>query len=69
MVTPPDGSQDRYLTLAMDTKRWSWMIAYHDFVAARGSAGLGREVDRVARYTLSDPLSVFFKVARYRAET
>jgi len=27
----------------MDTKRWSWMIAYHDFVAAREGAGTDGE--------------------------
>jgi hypothetical protein len=68
-VNPPDGSQDRYIRVAIDRPRWSWAVAYHDFVAARGGDRLGRELDSVARYTVSDPLSLFLKVAHYRADT
>ncbi len=69
VVTPPDGSEDRYLRLKFDRERWSALLAFHDFKAAVGSATLGREVDFVARYTPAPPLSVFLKVAYYEADT
>ncbi len=69
VITPPEGSHDRYVRLSMDRKSWSWMVAYHDFQAAQGGAGLGTEVDFLARYTVSEPLSFFFKIAHYTAET
>jgi hypothetical protein len=69
VVTPPDGSHDRYLRLTMQTDRWSWLLAYHDFEAVRGGAGLGTEIDFQGGYEITDPLSVFLKVARYDADT
>ena len=69
VVTPPEGSEDRYLRLTFDRKRWSALLAFHDFQAAVGSATLGREVNFVARYSPTPPLSVFLKVATYGADT
>ena len=69
VVNPPTGSHDRYVRLTFDRSRWSGMVAYHDFDAARGGGGLGRELDMVARYGVSDPLDLFLKVARYEADT
>jgi len=69
VVNPPTGSHDRYVRLTFDRPRWSGMVAYHDFDAARGGGGLGRELDMVARYGVSDPLNLFLKVARYEADT
>ncbi len=69
VVTPADGSHDRYLRLAMDRERWSWLVSLHDFEAARGGAGLGREVDFQGRFSPTDTLSLFLKVAHYRADT
>jgi hypothetical protein len=69
VITPPEGSHDRYLRLTMEKEKWSWLLAYHDFEAAVGGATLGTEVDFQARYTPIAPLSVFLKVARYRADT
>jgi hypothetical protein len=69
VVTPPDGSQDRYVRLRMDQKDWAWLVAYHDFQAARGGADLGRELDLQARYSSTERLSFHFKLARYWADT
>ena len=69
VVTPPDGSHDRYVRLAMDRERWSWLLSYHDFEAARGGAPLGTEIDFQGRFSPMPPLSLFLKIARYRAET
>jgi hypothetical protein len=69
VVTPPDGSHDRYLRLTMKTDRWSWLLAYHDFKAVQGGAGLGTEVDFQGGYEFTYPLSIFLKVARYDADT
>jgi hypothetical protein len=69
VITPPEGSHDYYIRLAMVRDRWSWLIDYHDFQAARGGARLGTEVDLQARYTVADPFSVSLKVARYSADT
>ncbi len=69
VVTPPDGSQDRYVRLRMDRKDWAWLVAYHDFQAARGGADLGRELDLQARYSWTEALSCHFKLARYWADT
>ena len=69
VVTPPDGSQDRYVSLRIDRKTWAAYVAYHDFQAARGGADLGREVDLQARYSATRALSLHFKLARYWADT
>ncbi len=69
VVTPPDGSHDLYLRIAMDRERWSWLVAYHDFRAARGGAELGTEVDLQARWSAAGSLSLWFKVAHYLADT
>ncbi len=69
VITPPEGSQDRYIRLSMDRESWSWVVAYHDFQAALGNSRLGTELDLVARYTPTDPLSLFLKVAHYTADT
>jgi hypothetical protein len=69
VVTPPDGSQDRYVRLRMDRDDWSWLVSYHDFQAARGGADLGRELDVQARYSLAESLSLHFKLAHYSADT
>jgi len=69
VATPPDGSHDYYVRLAMDRNRWSWLLDYHDFRAARGGDRQGTEVDFQARYTPVDPLSVYLKVAHYMADT
>ncbi len=69
VITPPEGSEDRYIQISMDRKSWAWSAAYHDFRAALGGERLGTEVDIVARYTPTDPLSLFVKVARFNADT
>jgi hypothetical protein len=69
VVTPVDGSHDRYLRVAMDRDRWSWMVSLHDFEAARGGAGLGRELDFQGRFSATNALAFFLKVAHYRADT
>jgi hypothetical protein len=69
VVTPPEGSQDRYIRVRMDRSRWSWLIAYHDFRAARGGDGLGTEVDFQARYSPIESLPLYLKIARYEADT
>ncbi len=69
VATPPDGSHDYYVRLAMDRHRWSWLLDYHDFRAARGGDRQGTELDFQARYTPVDPLSVYLKVAHYKADT
>ena len=69
VVTPPDGSHDRFLRLSFDRERWAWLLAYHDFEAAVGSAPLGTEIDFQGRFTPAPSLSFFLKVAQYRAET
>ena len=69
VATPPDGSHDYYVRLAMDRDRWSWLLDYHDFRAARGGDRQGTEVDLQARYTPVDPLSVYLKVAHYMADS
>ena len=69
VLNPPTGSHDRYVRLSFDRPRWSWMVAYHDFDAASGGDNLGRELDMVARYAVSEPLNLFIKVARYEADT
>ena len=69
VATPPEGSHDVYVRLAMERKRWSWLLDYHDFLAARGSARLGQEVDFQASYQPTDPLTLHLKVAHYMADT
>ena len=69
VVNPPTGSHDRYVRLTFDQPRWSWMVGYHDFDAAKGGDNLGRELDMVARYAVTEPLELFLKVARYDADT
>ena len=69
MVTPPDGSHDRYVRLRMDRERWSWLLAYHDFQAVREGADLGRELDFQARLSATQRLSFHVKMAHYRADT
>ena len=69
VATPPDGSHDSYVRLAMDRHRWSWLLDYHDFRAARGGDRQGTEFDFQARYTPVDPLSVYLKIAHYMADT
>jgi len=68
-VSPPSGTNDFYAKLTMDRKRWSWLIAYHYFQAALGDDRLGSEIDFVASYKPSDPLSINLKIARYDAGT
>jgi hypothetical protein len=68
VVTPPGGSHDRFLRLSFDRERWAWLLAYHDFEAAVGSAPLGTEIDFQGRFTPAPSLSFFLKVAHYRAE-
>jgi hypothetical protein len=69
VVTPPDGSQDRYVRVRIDQDRWSGLVSYHDFQAARGGADLGRELDFQARYSSTERLSLHVKAARYWADT
>jgi hypothetical protein len=69
VITPPDGSHDSYVRLAMDRDRWAWLLDYHDFRSARGGERLGTEIDAQARYTPIEPLSVYLKVAHYVADT
>jgi hypothetical protein len=69
VVTPPEGSHDRFLRLGFDRERWAWLLAYHDFEAAVGGAPQGTEIDFQGRFTPASSLSIFLKVARYRAQT
>jgi hypothetical protein len=69
VVTPPEGSHDRYVRLRMDMKSWSWLVAYHDFQAVQGGADLGRELDFQARSSPTQNLSFHAKAARYWADT
>ena len=69
VLNPPTGSHDRYVRLRFDRPRWSWLVGYHDFDAANGGDNLGRELDMVARYAITEPLELFLKVARYDADT
>jgi hypothetical protein len=69
VITPPDGSHDYYVRLAMDRDRWAWLLDYHDFQSAQNGVRLGTEIDAQARYTPVEPLSVYLKVAYYRADT
>lgn len=69
VVTPPDGSHDFYVRVAMDLARWSWLVDYHDFRAARGGAELGTEVDLQARWAATGSLAFWLKVAHYMADT
>lgn len=69
VVTPPEGSHDRFLRLSFDRQRWAWLLAYHDFEAAVGGAPQGTEIDFQGRFSPTSSLSLFLKVARYRAQT
>ena len=69
VTNPPDGSNDIYFRVAMDRERYSWLVDYHEFIAARGGDRQGRELDFQGRYTITEPLSVFLKVAYYKADT
>lgn len=69
VVTPPEGSHDAYLRLAMDRDRWAWLVDYHHFEAATGGGRLGTEVDLQASYTPVEPLSLHLKVAHYMADS
>jgi hypothetical protein len=69
VVTPPDGSHDYYVRLAMDRKRWSWLVDYHDFRAAQGGERQGTELDLVVGVTPIHRLSISLKVAHYMADT
>ena len=69
VVTPPDGSHDYYVRLAMDDDRWAWLLDYHSFRAARGGDWLGTEIDALVRLSLADSLSLNLKVAHYMADT
>ena len=69
VVTPPDGSHDYYVRLAMDDDRWAWLLDYHSFRAARGGDRLGTEIDALVRLSLADSLSLNLKVAHYMADT
>jgi hypothetical protein len=69
VATPPQGSHDLYLRLSMDRDRWSWLIGLHEFRAVEVSGTLGRELDAQVRYSPRPDLSLFGKLAAYRAET
>jgi hypothetical protein len=69
VVTPPEGSHDRYLRLRMDRDRWAWLVAYHDFRAATESARLGRELDAQVRVSATEGLSFHGKMALYWADS
>jgi hypothetical protein len=69
VVTPPDGSHDYYVRLAMDRERWSWLVDYHVFEAARGGERQGTEVDGQARFSVADDLSLHLKIAHYMADS
>jgi hypothetical protein len=68
VATPPDGSNDYYVRLAMDRDRWSWLVDYHVFEAARGGERQGSEIDGQARFSVADDLSLHLKVAHYMAD-
>lgn len=69
VVTPPDGSHDYYVRLAMDRDRWSWLVDYHEFRAARGDARQGSEIDLQVRFAPTDDLNLYLKAAHYMADT
>ncbi|MGD9253752.1 MAG: hypothetical protein PVG92_07465 [Holophagae bacterium] len=69
VVNPPEGSSEGYVRLTYDRKKWSGLVAYHDFQAALGDDTLGTELDLGARYTPMPKLSLNFKAARYWAES
>jgi len=69
VATPPDGSNDYYVRLAMDRDRWSWLVDFHVFEAARGGERQGTEIDGQARFSVADDLSLSLKVAHYMADS
>jgi hypothetical protein len=69
VATPPEGSHDLYLRLSMDRDRWSWLLGYHEFRAVEGSGSLGRELDAQGRFSPRAGISLFAKLAAYRAVT
>ncbi|MGD8439943.1 MAG: alginate export family protein [Holophagae bacterium] len=69
VVTPPDGSHDYYVRLAMDRDRWSWLVDYHIFEAARGGERQGTELDLQIRFSPTKDLDLYLKGAHYMADT
>ena len=70
LTTPADGLQDRHAGLTAPLFGGTLQAWYHDFVADRGGAGLGRELDLSYAHALpwSKRLSGLVKLARYRAD-
>ena len=69
VVTPPDGSHDYYLRLAMNRDRWSWLVDYHVFETPSGGERQGTELDLQASFMPAETLSFHLKVAHYMADS
>jgi len=45
LATPPDGLEDRFVSLSGAAGRLTWRVVFHDFGAQAGGADYGRELD------------------------
>jgi len=73
-VTPAAGLQDYYaafngpLGASGLARQFSWVVAYHEFRAVRGSVRYGSEWDASLSYALVPGLNAMLKAADYRAD-
>lgn len=70
LTTPADGLEDRYVGITAPLWGGSVQAWYHDFVADRGDADFGRELDLSYQHRLpwSKRLTALGKLARYRSD-
>jgi len=70
LTTPADGLRDRYVGATAPLWGGTLQAWYHDFVADRGDADVGRELDLSYQHRLpwSPRLTALAKLARYRSD-
>jgi hypothetical protein len=68
LVTPPEGLQDRYLSVEATFGQLKLQGIWHDFSADEGRADYGTEMDLLGVLTLRQIYSILVKYAKYDAD-
>jgi hypothetical protein len=68
LVTPAGGLDDRYVKVDGPLGPLRYLVAWHDFDAARGSASYGRELDAQLSWAFRPKWNALVKLADYRSD-
>jgi hypothetical protein len=68
LVTPPEGLEDRYLSVEATFRQFRLQGIWHDFSADEGRSDYGTEADFLGALTLRQIYTILVKYAKYNAD-